>query len=169
MLVSEKTRLSLCGLVGKCFEMNRFLDRGMSLLDTKWKLRQCSKVLHPALAHAFLGDTFADKIGEYLSSRDALVEYPATPVGDEDYDKPVEFFIEFLERMKDLQNYTYDIIEDVAEENDHATKKFLNNFILDVVKYTEQAQILVDIFYKYGNLDIGLFMIDTNIEKYVIV
>lgn len=167
MLISEKTRISLCEIIGKCFEMNRFLDRGMSLLDTKWQLKNCAEKLHPALAHAFLGDLFADGIGKYLSDRNALIYYPSTPIGDYTYELPIEFFKEFLNRMVELQNFVYDILDDVIEEGDHSTKIFLDELNKNIIKYTSQAQLLVDIFQKYGNDTCGLLTIDSNIEKYL--
>lgn len=169
MLISEKTRVSLCEIIGKCFEMNRFLDRGMSLIDTKWKMRNCSEKLHPALAHAFLGDMFADGIGKYMSDRDSIVYYPATPIGNEDYESPLNFFSEFLKRMIEFQNYVYDVMEDVVEEGDHSTKIFLDGLNKNIVSFIAQAQLLVDIFSKYGSTESGLLIIDTNIEKYITV
>lgn len=169
MLISEKLRVSLCEIIGECFEMNRFLDRGMSLLDTKWVLKNCSKELHPVLAHAFLGDKFADSIGEYLGSRNALVDYPATSSGVFDFDKPVEFFVEFLKKMISFQNLLYDVRDEAVEEGDHTTKLFVNGLIKTAADFTEQAQLLVDLFNKYGNTECGLLMLDTEIDDYITV
>lgn len=169
MLISEKLRNSLCELVGQCFEMNRFLDRGMSLLDTKWVLKNCSKELHPALAHAFLGDKFADSIGEYLGSRNALVDYPATPAGDFDFERPIDFFREFLRKMISFQNLLYDARDEAAEEGDYTTKLFVNSLIKNASDFVSQAQLLVDIFEKYGNTETELLILDTEIDDYITV
>lgn len=169
MLISETLRKSLCEIIGKCFEMNRFLDRGMSLLDTKWILKNTSQKLHPALAHAFLGDKFADSIGEYLGSRNALVDYPATPEGSFDFEEPIDFFVEFLNRMINFQDLLYDIREECSDEGDYTTKLFINNLIKTTSNYTNQAQLLVDLFNKYGKTEAGLLILDNEIDDYIIV
>lgn len=169
MLMSEKMQHTLSGLVGECFAMNRFLDRCMSLLDTKFKLKRCAKFLHPALAHAFTGDDFADGISTYMGQRDTLVVYPATPIGDEDFNTPQEIFAAFYLKMIEFQSMVYDAMEDAEEEQDHTTKVFLDGFMMTVMKYIDQAQTLVDISNAYGNTPLGLQLMDSNIKKYITV
>lgn len=167
MLMSEKMQYVLSGLVGECFAMNRFLDRGMSLLDTKFKMKRCAAVLHPALAHAFTGDEFADGISAYMGERDTLVTYPATPAGDEDFNSPKEFINAFYLKMLEFQSMVYDAVEDAEEEQDHSTKVFLDGLTKTVDKYIDQAQTLVDIFENFGDTPFGRQMLDVNIKKYI--
>lgn len=169
MLMSEKMQYTLNGLIGECFAMNRFLDRGMSLLDTKFKMKRCAAILHPKLAHAFTGDDFADGISTYMGERDTLVVYPATPAGDEDFDSPKSFINAFYLKMLKFQSLVYDAIEDAEEEQDHSTKIFLDGLTKTVDKYLAQAQTLVDIFENFGDTKFGLQMLDVNIKKYIYI
>ena len=94
-LISDKTNNLLNQLIGKCFSINRMLDRGMSLLMVRWKMVKTSEILHPAIAHAYPGDKFADSISDYQGQRDNETIYPSTPVGNKEYNNPLEFFIDY--------------------------------------------------------------------------
>ena len=64
-LISKNLNDCLDRLIGKSFAINRMLDRGMSLLKVRWKMINSSNHLHGMLAHAYLGDKFADSISEW--------------------------------------------------------------------------------------------------------
>ena len=50
-LISEKMSETLDSLIGEFFEVNRLLDRGMSVLAVKYKLTNTSNFVHQSLAH----------------------------------------------------------------------------------------------------------------------
>ena len=157
----------LCEIIGECFAINRMLDRGMSLLDTKFAMKNTAALLHPGLAHVFLGSKFADGIGDYIGSRNNLVYYPATPIGDKDYIAPLEFVKDFYTHMINLQTMTYDAIDEAVEEGDYSTKVFLDGFLKNIVEYTDIAQTLIDVFNSYGFSSVNLQLLDANIDKHI--
>lgn len=166
-LISEKLNNMLCEIIGECFAINRMLDRGMSLLDTKFAMKNTAALLHPGLAHVFLGSKFADGIGDYIGSRNNLVYYPATPIGDKDYIAPLEFVKDFYTHMINLQTMTYDAIDEAVEEGDYSTKIFLDGFLKNIVEYTDIAQTLIDVFNSYGFSSVNLQLLDANIDKHI--
>ena len=166
-LINEKLNNMLCEIIGECFATNRMLDRGMSLLDTKFAMKNTAALLHPGLAYVFLGDKFADSIGDYIGSRNNLVYYPATPVGDKDYTTPLEFVKDFYTQMINLQTVTYDAVDEAVEEGDYATKVFLDSLTKNIVEYTDIAQTLIDVFGAYGSNPVNLQLLDANIDKHI--
>ena len=166
-LISEKLNNMLCEIIGECFAINRMLDRGMSLLDTKFAMKNTAALLHPGLAHVFLGSKFADGIGDYIGSRNNLVYYPATPIGDKDYIAPLEFVKDFYTHMINLQTMTYDAIDEAVEEGDYSTKVFLDGFLKNIVEYTDIAQTLIDVFNSYVFSSVNLQLLDANIDKHI--
>ena len=166
-LISEKLNNMLCEIIGECFAINRMLDRGMSLLDTKFAMKNTAALLHPGLAHVFFGSKFADGIGDYIGSRNNLVYYPATPIGDKDYIAPLEFVKDFYTHMINLQTMTYDAIDEAVEEGDYSTKVFLDGFLKNIVEYTDIAQTLIDVFNSYGFSSVNLQLLDANIDKHI--
>lgn len=166
-LISEKLNNMLCEIIGECFATNRMLDRGMSLLDTKFAMKNTAALLHPGLAHVFLGSKFADGIGDYIGSRNNLVYYPATPIGDKDYIAPLEFVKDFYTHMINLQTMTYDAIDEAVEEGDYSTKVFLDGFLKNIVEYIDIAQTLIDVFNSYGFSSVNLQLLDANIDKHI--
>ena len=166
-LISEKLNNMLCEIIGECFAINRMLDRGMSLLDTKFAMKNTAALLHPGLAHVFLGSKFADGIADYIGSRNNLVYYPATPIGDKDYIAPLEFVKDFYTHMINLQTMTYDAIDEAVEEGDYSTKVFLDGFLKNIVEYTDIAQTLIDVFNSYGFSSVNLQLLDANIDKHI--
>ena len=166
-LISEKLNNMLCEIIGECFAINRMLDRGMSLLDTKFAMKNTAALLHPGLAHVFLGSKFADGIGDYIGSRNNLVYYPETPIGDKDYIAPLEFVKDFYTHMINLQTMTYDAIDEAVEEGDYSTKVFLDGFLKNIVEYTDIAQTLIDVFNSYGFSSVNLQLLDANIDKHI--
>ena len=166
-LISEKLNNMLCEIIGECFAINRMLDRGMSLLDTKFAMKNTAALLHPGLAHVFLGSKFADGIGDYIGSRNNLVYYPATPIGDKDYIAPLEFVKDFYTHMINLQTMTYDAIDEAVEEGDYSTKVFLDGFLKNIVEYTDIAQTLIDVFNSYGFSSVNLQLLDANIDRHI--
>ena len=165
-LIDERLNNELNKLIGKCFAINRMLDRGMSLLNVRWKMIQTEKILHPQMAHAFTGDDFADGISSYQAMRSNETIYPATPIGDREYALPIDFFKDVLKEMLDFQDMLYDAYEMSKEVGDYTTKKFINKIIENLVKYTDMAQLLIDLSENYGSNTLGIALMDANIDEY---
>lgn len=166
-LISEKLNNQLNDIVGKCFAINRMLDRGMSLLKVRWKLSHASDILHTKAAHAYTGDKFADGVSNYQALRGNETIYPATPIGDKDYNSPLDFFIDYYNENIDLQNMVEDAIDEAVEEGDATTKAFLNGLLKVLASYTALSQDLIDLFSKCDNDAFKMQILDFEIDDYV--
>lgn len=163
-LISEKMSGTLDSLIGEFFEINRLLDRGMSVLAVKFKLTNTSNFVHQNLAHIYIGDKFADAIGDYKILRDCDIIYPNTPIGDKDYDSPLSLFEELYSYNLRLEDSIKDAIDLAKEEGDLSTKKFLNNILKSLINYTAISKTLIDIFKPCGDDMFKMIMVDANIK-----
>lgn len=166
-LISEKLNNQLNELVGKAFAINRMLDRGMSLLTVRWKMIEASRVLHPKVAHAYPSDKFADSISDYQASRSMESIYPATPIGNREYEAPIDFFKDYLAENIEFEDMIKDAIDMANEDGDYTTKKFLDGLLFRLVPYTALSQDLVDLVEMCDNDKFKLMMLDENIDDYV--
>lgn len=168
-LISEELNDMLNGIVTECFSLNRLLDRDMSLLSVKFKMVKTAEILHPTLAHAYLGNEFADSISEYQASRNMLTVYGATPIGDKDYETPLDLITDYYNRNLEFQDMIYDVVDKAIEVGDHTTKVFLDELLSRLSKYTALSITLVDLFTDYGNEPYKLQLLDSVIDKYITV
>lgn len=165
-LIDARLNNKLNELVGECFAINRMLDRGMSLLNVRWKMVNTEKILHPKMAHAFTGDDFADGISGYQAKRSNETIYPATPTGNKEYNSPLDFFYDILGTLLKFQDTLYDTYEMSKEIGDYTTKKFVNKIIENLVDYVDMAQLLIDLMENFGNDKRGWALMDSNIDEY---
>lgn len=165
-LISNTINEQLNALIGQCFSMNRMLDRGMSLLKVRWKMPRTSDILHEEVAHAYPAEKFADGISDYQASRGNETIYPATPIGNKNYDTPLEFFKEYFQENIKLENMIKDVMDMAEEQGDYTTKVFLESLLNNLAPFTDLSQSLIDIFER-DNSGMYLQMIDSNIKKYV--
>lgn len=166
-LVSENLNNQLNELIGKCFAINRMLDRGMSLLTVRWGMIRTSEILHPKIAHAYPSDKFADSISAYQALRNMESTYPLTPVGDRDYKIPIEFFKDYFQENLEFEDMIKEAIITAKDDEDYQTKKFLNGLLNRLVPYTAFSQDLVGLIDSCENDNFKLMMLDSNIEKYI--
>ena len=166
-LISENLNNQLNNLIGKSFSINRMLDRGMSLLGVRWKLINSAKNLHPKVSHAYPSSKFADGIQDYQASREAETIYPATPIGNREYQNPLEFFIDFYKENLEFENMIKDVIDMSIEEGDNNTKNYLDKLLDNLVPFTALSQTLIDLVTQYGNETFKLQLFDSVIEKYI--
>ena len=154
-------------LIGKAFNINRMLDRGMSLLMVQWKLVNSSTILHEKLAHAYPGDQFADAISDYQGRRGMLSIYPATDIGNRVYDTVVDFFKDYLAENIEFENMIKDGIEMAKNKYDYTTEKFLKNMLSRLTVYTDFAQELIDLYSNCDNDKFKLMILDSEIDDYI--
>lgn len=165
-LINEKLNDKINQVIGKCFSINRMLDRGMSLLSVRWKMVKTAQILHPQVAHAFPSAEFADGLSDYQAQRSNETIYPATPIGNKEYDKPINFFNDMLKEFLDLQDMLYDTYEAANDLGDYTTKNVISGVINNLVKYTDIAQLLIDLAENFGSDTVGIALMDANIDEY---
>lgn len=152
-------------LVGKCFAMNRMLDRAVSLLDIRWKMKNVSKLTH-STAHSWVGDDFADGVSAYQAMRDMETIYPATPIGDDEWESPLAVFEDYLGMCRDLEDFVTETADYAAKLDDRITKKFLNSLNLKVAGMTAWAKTMCDLVATCGNDPFKLIMLDAEAEEF---
>lgn len=166
-LIFEKINNELDKIRSKCFDINRIMDRGVSLLEVRWKMPLTAHILHPVAAHSILGDDFADSISKYQAERDNESVYLATPAGDKEYDSPLALFIDYHNNLLELESMTKDAVDMSIEYGDTVTKIFLDGFLTRLIPYISMSKVLVDLGVAYGKDSFQLQMLDVNIEKYI--
>lgn len=166
-LINKELNGMLNDLVGKCFAINRMLDRGISILSIKFKMINASKIIHQKIAHIYPSDIFADSISGYQSERNMLTIYPETPIGNRDYNTPLDFIKDYYKENIELQDMIYDCVEKAIEVGDHTTKVFLDGLLNRLSKYTALSINLIDLFESYGNDTFRIELLDSVIDKYL--
>ena len=166
-LIKDNVNDVLNSLVGDMFAMNRLLDRQMSILSVKFVMPNLSKILHQKYAHAMPLE--ADKISDYQGSRNCMTIYPETPIGDEDYNSPIELFTRMLEKQLEIEENICEAMNSAYEDGDMSTKVFLQEFLRGFKKYAEQSLILVDKATMYGDILKHWMDFDHDAEKFIVL
>lgn len=149
MLISENTYKALIEMVGKCFSENRYLDRLVSVLGTKFAYNNTADLIHHHVAHYF--PVLADEIGEKCLQRYNIpVYYPATPEGGKDYNSVAEIIKDFEGRMIDFQSALMGLCKIAQDSGDIQIYADVLNMLEDFNVYVEQAILLNDKIALYG-------------------
>lgn len=166
-LIAERLNNRLNEIIGKCFEVNRLCDRGQSILSVTFKMPKTAKVVHMKCAHPIIGSDFADSIGDYQESRDNTTVYPATPVGNTEYAKPIDFFYQYQHYLLELESLVKDVVDDAIEIGDTTTKVFLDGFLSRLIPVIANSITFIDLFTQYGNDSFHLSVLDSIIDDYI--
>jgi ferritin len=166
-LISEALNSRLNNIVTASFAANRVLDRSMSLLAVKFRLLNCSKLLHEKLAHAF--PKIADFVSDFQGSRNMLTIYGVTPVADFDASSHIELFKMWQEEFIKYQDLIEDTIDFAVLDKDTMTKNFLDKYLLDFSPYVETVNNLVDLAVACGDTTLGAQLFDTEVERCITV
>ena len=163
-LISEKIKSSLENVVSHCFYINRIADRIVSVLSVKFVMPKTAELYHHNYAH--WAPAFADKITEYMDSRDCTTIYGETPKGDQVYDSPLECLNKSLEMNLDLEKYLKKSIMIAKEEEDYTTLVFLENALLEVIPITKDLLLIIDKMELYGDTPKDLMKVDHDINDF---
>ena len=150
MLVTQETINAVTELVGECFEMNRHLDRLVSVLGVKFAYNQTAELVHHGIAHYY--PALSDKIGELALERYNIpVYYAATPDGGQDYSSVTEI-IKDLEKVNiNFQTMMMGCAKIAFDNNDIHVYADLLDLLKDVNKIVEQVVLLSDKIDIYGD------------------
>ena len=125
----------------KLFKANAVIDCISSRLDTVFGMPKASEIMHHRIAHKF--PLLADIITEYLGKRNYAVYYGLIPQIDYRYDKPSEYFWEFVNIMGEIRDDINTSLEMAENVKDYAASDILASFLSEYVDlYTKQAFIL---------------------------
>ena len=166
-LITSSLNNSLNELVGKCFHMNRLLDRSVSLLNVKFHLINTAEVLHYKAAHVYLGADFADYIADYQTLRGNETTYPATIAGNDVFDNPLSILLQFHSENLAFENMVLDVIDDADDIGDFTTKHFLEKLLDNLANMTALSATLVDMFRDCDSDKFKMLMLDSVIKEYI--
>ena len=163
-LISKKMKESLEKIISHCFYNNRMLDRICSVLSVTFVMPITSNILHHNLAHLY--PLLADKISDYMDSRDCTTLYGETPTVDQDYDTVLDCFNKMLEINLQLESLIKDSIVLAQESKDYSTKVYLEEFLLEIIPITKDILLLVDKAEMYGDSDMAMMKFDHDMPSF---
>lgn len=149
-LIQENINNALNSLIGDMFSFNRLLDRMMSVLSVKMVMPKTANSLHTKLAHRF--PTIADFLSDYQNDRNNLTIYPETPIGNEDYNTPLELFQAMLVRQLLVEENFVETKILAKNSGDYMTAKILDDLLPELKKVTAQILVLCDKAEIYGDM-----------------
>lgn len=148
-LVSQSTQEALMEFIKRCFVMNRFLDRAVSVLGVKFAMNQAANLIHHGLAHAYpnLSDIAGEKC---LEAYNISVIYGETPKGNEDYSTVTECIHEINKRTIDFQTLTIGVCKIARDNNDLQVYADMLDILKKINEYVAQTILLEDKIELYG-------------------
>ena len=72
-----------------------------------------------------------------------------------------------LKEFLSLQDMLYDTYEAANDIGDYTTKAVISGVIKNLVKYTDIAQLLIDLAENFGSDTMGIALMDASIDKYI--
>ena len=150
-LLTIEIKEALEEIVEQCFYNNRIADRIASLLSVQFVMPATEKIIHSKYAH--LMPILADVITDYMSARDCSAIYGETPIGNQEYNTPLDCFQKLLEINLELESKTKKAIDVVMEQKDYVTKVELDSFLKSLIPITNSLLTLVDKAENYNKLE----------------
>lgn len=118
-------------------------------------------------AQALEETTHAQKFYDYISEQGGRVVLEAIDKPPVDYKSPKEIFSLALEHEKFVTSLINNLVKLALEENDFATKAFLDWFITEQVEEEATMDNIVNKFKIVGDNGHGLLMLDTQLGERV--
>lgn len=165
MLISERMKAELEGLLGLFFIGNSILDNIVYQLDVKFVMPNTTNILHLHFSHEL--PLFADQISDYASDRNAYLHRPVVPANTKEYQNIKEMFVDILNYMVDIEKQTGNVIKYSVEENDRTTKVFLDEFLRELIPYTKVALSLIDYVDMNGYTPERNMEMDAHVNKFL--
>ena len=140
-LIDNELGQSMNVVSQKLFKANAVMDCISSRMDTVFGMPKASEILHHRIAHQF--PLLADIITEYLAKRNYAVYYGQIPLIDYRYEKPSEYFWEFINIMGEITDDINTAIGIAERVKDYGSADILASFLSEHIElYTKQAFIL---------------------------
>jgi len=167
--ISKELNDMLSFLLGECFRLNRVADRGISLMEVRWKLLKSAPIIHLSIAHML--PLLGDKISSFQSKKNCESIYPDTTGGSKEYSSPLEFFEFVLEEFNKFEDEISDVIDYAQSEKDHATVQFLKSFLAEFLDYTATMNNVVDVANSYSRTSdpMAMQLFDRDVEKCLLI
>lgn len=167
-LLTLSIKSSLEKIIQHCFYCNRIVDRMVSWISVKFVMPNTANIIHPNIAHMYLGTLGADGISEYMDARNCTTIYGETPIGNQEYESPRECFNKLLEINLEWENLVKDSIKLAKEENDYTTMVFLESYLKNIINITKDILTLSDKIDFYDDTKAGWMRFDKDIKDFPI-
>lgn len=167
-LLTLSMKSSLEKIIKHCFYCNRIADRIVSWMSVKFVMPNTANLIHPNIAHLYLGVLGADGISDYMDSRNCTTIYGETPIGNQEYDSPKDCFNKLLEINLEWENLVKDSIELARNENDYTTMVFLEKYLANIIDVTSSILTLVDKSEMYEDTKSGWMRFDKDVKSFPI-
>lgn len=135
-------------LLGACFEMNAHSDNVAYWLRYN-NYVEATKEFHEKYAHEF--PVLADKITEFMAKVKVRPVRLGCPSYAENYSNSEEAFVDVNRKMKDFIRNIKDCLEIAEMNNEIDSKIFLENFLTNILNYSEQTDVWEDKARLIGN------------------
>ena len=166
-MISESVNNKIDFLVTEAFKCNRTLDRGMSLINVKFKLLKTAKILHESLAHHFL--EMADFLSNFQGDMGMLTVYGETPTADYNVSNYIELFEMFLDYFIKYKDAIEDVIDFCSFEKDHMTKSTLMEYLVNFKPYIVSMVNVLDAAKDYGIAPLNMRLFDDEIDDFLTI
>lgn len=165
MNVSKNTIDACYQLIGQCFQLNRLLDRIVSVMGVQFAMNKTAGLLHQNIAHLY--PQISDKIGEKcLEAYNIPVEYAATDEGKQDYSSVAEMIEIVMNTSIDFQNMLGGAIIIAQENQDMQVYVELCEILREFNPVVEQSILLKDKVELFGD---ALYSFDSHIDEFWIL
>lgn len=142
IMISEKTSKALDELTGAFFDLNRTLDRCVSVLQNTWAMPQAAGIIHLKLAH--LMPLLADKVTEIKDRYNLDSVYPATHGDARTYDNLQDMFETVLSEFEEVYKMFQMIIDMAQMQKDFNVVTDLYDLLEDYNEVMGQIMTLCD-------------------------
>ncbi len=150
MNVSDSTKNALYEMVSQCFQMNRWLDRWVSVLGVEFACNNSSNLIHQNIAHYF--PQLSDKIGEKCLERyNITVEYGATDEGKQSYTSVEDMIQQMEDKIINFQNMFIGCLKLSFNNGDLQVYTDLSELLKGYNEIVEQTILLNDKIKAYGS------------------
>lgn len=160
-LISQPTVKLINQVSKQCFQLNRFWDRAVSVLDVDFAMKQASSLLHKDFAHKF--PLLADDINEILTKYNINVDYDVTEADDSKYANIQEVFTKGLNEILKLRLLAMAAKESARTSGEGDVEAMIGRFLDKLSAYVAQSLALKDKADQYKDNAAGF---DHDISKF---
>lgn len=164
-MINDRISKELENLQGLCFIGNSIADNVVYQLDVKFVMPRTTEIFHHKFSHVF--PVLADNITDYASERNVYFHRPVVPENRKEYQNLTTAFGDLFDFMKDFEQAIIDIMDVCIEDNDKMTRKFLDNFLFEVKKYTAMTINACDYVDMNGDTPKDWMDMDARINKFM--
>lgn len=156
-------------ILGAFFQMNSIADNMAYALDCELLCPIASKQFHISYAHAFVGDTFADRISNTMVQNNLRPVRLALVENVKSYEDIDELFTENYNEIDKLRKLIYNSIDELDyDASNKSIVVFLESILESLMPYHKQAAIWADKAKEYAKSNnVGKF--DVHFEKFTFI